>query len=181
MEKDNRTNKVNKNREIEDLTENIREMYGIIDYPVEPTVIAKILNIPIQEVDFKMHDGYIVSGGIIKESNKFKIYINRKDTMNRKRFTIAHELGHYFLHHLSNKGQYVDLHKEETIDKNIEERQADMFAAALLMPRNCICEKYNMFKILGFGQDTIIDKLSRLFLVSKPAVRGRLKKLNLIK
>ena len=56
-----------------------------------------------------------------------------------KRFSVAHELGHYFLdgyvQHLFAGGQF--LHKSESgfISKNPYGREADAFAAAMLMPK----------------------------------------------
>ena len=41
---------------------------------------------------------YDISGALRREGNGWKIYVNRQDSPQRKRFTIAHELGHYFLH-----------------------------------------------------------------------------------
>jgi len=40
----------------------------------------------------------IPSGLILFSDGKYKIYINSQCGENRKRFTLAHELGHYFLH-----------------------------------------------------------------------------------
>lgn len=161
--------------------EEVRHDYGITDFPVEPTLIAKELKIEIKEVGFKKHDGYVVSGGIIKDNSNFIIYVNNQDSMNRKRFTIAHELGHYFLNHLDNKGQYVDLHREATYIKSQEEIEADEFAACLLMPETLIKEKFNILSILKFDKDTIVDKLANSFFVSQSAMKYRLVNLNLIK
>lgn len=155
--------------------------YGIIDFPVEPTIIARKLNIPIKEVTFKKHKGYLVSGGIIKENDELIIYVNSQESMERKRFTIAHELGHYFLNHMDNKGQYVDLHRELTYDKSVDEVAADEFAACLLMPEEIIKDKYKLLGSLGFSKDMIINKLAEIFFVSKSAMKHRLENLSLIK
>ncbi len=39
-----------------------------------------------------------ISGLIYKEDNKYFILVNDNYSLTRQYFTIAHELGHYFLH-----------------------------------------------------------------------------------
>lgn len=171
---------MNKNINICEEVEYVRNHYGINNFPVEPALIAKELNIEIKEVGFKSHNGYAVSGGIIKNKDEFTIYVNSQDCMERKRFTIAHELGHYFLKHLEDKGQYVDLHREATYKKTEEESSADKFAACLLMPEKVLEEKYKVMDDLGFSNQAIINRLSNIFYVSNAAMRRRLKELDLI-
>ncbi|MEL6695558.1 MAG: XRE family transcriptional regulator [Bacteroidota bacterium] len=52
------------------------------------------------------------------------IFVNQKSTNDRKRFTIAHELGHLLMHV---RVKYIDLERDE-------EKEADRFAAEFLMP-----------------------------------------------
>lgn len=62
----------------------------------------------------------------------FTIYLPEVTSSRRDRFTIAHELGHYFLHYLHPK------HDEPASfgrgDRNSVETQANVFASSLLMP-----------------------------------------------
>jgi Zn-dependent peptidase ImmA (M78 family) len=82
-----------------------------------------------------------ISGKIKKIGNSFKITINRKHSGKRKNFTIAHELGHLFLH----MGYLTDPEIWDSINEYIdspyyrmgyseEENEANQFAGALLMP-----------------------------------------------
>jgi Zn-dependent peptidase ImmA (M78 family) len=57
------------------------------------------------------------------------IWIDSTDAVTRRRFTIAHELGHLFLHPL---GQQF---RDSTFLGNSQERQANLFAADFLMPK----------------------------------------------
>jgi len=61
----------------------------------------------------------------------------------RVRFTIAHEFGHYFIpeHRAILLRELVHDSKEDFRSKNEIERQADRFAAALLMPSGVLKEK----------------------------------------
>ena len=169
-------NKVN----IEVLAESVLEQYFTSDFPVEPARIAQKLGIPINQRVFKTYNGDIISGGIIKEHNEISIYVNANDSMNRKRFTIAHELGHFFLRHLDNKGEYVDLHREAIYNKSIEENDADEFAGCILMPKAAVEDKVRIMKDIGLEDRVIIEKLAHIFVVSREAMKVRLKNLNLI-
>jgi hypothetical protein len=106
--------------------------------PVDPFAIAKDRGIEIQE-DPSLSSG--ISGCLMKVGDIFGILFSSKFSSDGfKRFTVAHELGHYYLdghvHHLFSNGQY--LHKSESgfTSKDQYEREADAFAAALLMPKS---------------------------------------------
>lgn len=72
------------------------------------------------------------SGRIVRIGNKTRIIVNDDHTMQRRRFTIAHELGHFLLGHL---GSDISFLNREIIEvKPEEEMQADMFAIRLLSP-----------------------------------------------
>jgi Zn-dependent peptidase ImmA (M78 family) len=54
-------------------------------------------------------------GGILRhEAGSWRIYLNRRDAPPRRRFTLAHLLGHYFLHAAPGRafveGRFVDRH-----------------------------------------------------------------------
>ncbi len=111
--------------------------------------ICKKLDIECFESDF---DDFRISGMLIKnkETNKFEIYVNRRHSNARQRFTIAHEVGHY----ISYKHQsysYEQLTKNNEIEdyaisfrhENIisdAETEANMIAAEMLMPENKVRE-----------------------------------------
>lgn len=77
-----------------------------------------------------------------KVNDRFKITISPREYVQRERFSIAHEIGHLFLH----MGYLIDKDKWEAtghyLDSvyyryghSIEESEANEFAAAFLMPR----------------------------------------------
>ena len=68
---------------------------------------------------------------VVEEGN-FTIYLPQITSSRRDRFTIAHELGHYFLHYLHpNRETPASFGRG---DRNLVETQANVFAASLLMP-----------------------------------------------
>jgi Zn-dependent peptidase ImmA (M78 family) len=91
--------------------------------------IANAENLMIKEEDTKGHVGRIYKdeeGGIITIDSKIK-------EAGRKNFTVAHEVGHYMLE--KERERYCsneDLMTYE--DKKYYEREANIFAAELLMP-----------------------------------------------
>ena len=78
----------------------------------------------------------------------------------RKRFTIAHELGHFLLKHL------IKEHEINFYDKDPQEKEANQFAAELLMPLE--------FIKVDFKNNPNIEALSVKYLVSKEAMGWKL-------
>lgn len=111
------------------------------------------------------HDEAIV----IDDYRKFKIFLPPDTSPTRDRFTIAHELGHYFLH-FPNAGRPM---KATRLGSDRVEWEANWFAASLLMPAK-------QFRS-GFKQHNgDIVKLARHFGVSEKAAQIRAKALGLI-
>lgn len=109
--------------------------------------------------------------GVYNKSEKM-IYIADNEQANRKAFTVAHELGHYFLHEgkadeVFYRSQIVNLPDEIKVD----EQEANWFAAALLMPEPQLKRYYSLTKNLA--------ELATIFGVSSTAVYFRLKNLGL--
>lgn len=99
----------------------------------------------------------------------------------RDRFTTAHETGHCILHlpEISNiqllaaRGSSYKIRPFEE-----PERQANYFAAALLMPLPTLCEAYRQLSVAGYMQDDIFAFLARNFKVSLQAVKIRVNTLS---
>lgn len=116
---------------------------------------------------------------IERAGDGFRISLRGDLPANRERFTVAHELGHLFLH----MGYIVDEQKwRETAEyrdsayyrfgHNIEEYEAHEFAAALLMPANEFKQIAAKFRLGGKYQ---IQPIADHFEVSTHAAttRGR--------
>jgi Zn-dependent peptidase ImmA (M78 family) len=106
------------------------------------------------------------------------IYLNVDESAERQVFTIAHELGHYFLNHKPDEyGVYRRQNSYEGI-KHDNEREADCFAANLLMPETMIREELKKYPFLKAESASV---LSLRFGVSSSAMTNRLKNLGIIK
>lgn len=141
-----------------------------LDFPMVPTQLAEHWKIPIKEVRFKDPN---ISGAISRNNGGVVILVNEWDATVRKRFTIAHELGHYVLHLNQDPNGFPDDrvdYKRTLFDGRShtpEEEEANRYAAALLMPAPILG------KILVRGENSIQDLLG-MFGVSEEAMSIRL-------
>lgn len=113
-----------------------------------------------------------ISGFIKKlEDESIAICVNSYNSLERKRFTVAHELGHYFLHEDLLKDGIVDSLNRDGAENKIE-YEANDFAANLLMP-------VMDFTKLWHDSSMNIEYMSRYFLVSQNAILTRARFLKL--
>lgn len=109
----------------------------ISSLPVDPFGVADRRDIAYQE---KASLGAGISGCLMKVGDVFGIlYSARFGSEGYKRFNVAHELGHYFLEGhidaLFGNGQQFHQSESGYTSDDKYEREADSFAAALLMPK----------------------------------------------
>jgi hypothetical protein len=111
----------------------IKEL-GIDSLPIDPAAIAESLGIMVQP---KTAPGG-VSGVLVRLGNDFAIgYATHIDNEGFKRFSIAHEIGHYRIPgHVDAVLAHGDIHESSAgfVADDPYEREADHFAASLLMP-----------------------------------------------
>lgn len=69
------------------------------------------------------------------------ILLNRREPYTRQRFTLAHEIGHIFLHFNKTDEEFVDYNRGNK--KTLEEAEADEFAACILMPEEDFIKSWN--------------------------------------
>ena len=145
------------------------EKYGCTTPPVPIEKIAEVFELDV--IPFPFHDR--ISGLLKKEESI--IAVNKTHNPLRQRFTIAHELGHFLLGHEMGGEKYQEEMIDDSFDKPVSsEREANMFASAILMPREWIQSEVKK-------QGMNIEPLAKIFGVSKQAITIRLLELNLIK
>ncbi|QVL41424.1 ImmA/IrrE family metallo-endopeptidase (plasmid) [Bacillus velezensis] len=108
----------------------------------DPLEICADLNIPILENDL----GQKLNGFLqyYEEEDQYIIQISKNRAY--KKFIIAHELGHYFLHKQLNT--FKMLNCSITLEEKLE-RQADIFAAELLITDRMIYDELPYIKQLS--------------------------------
>lgn len=155
------------NEILEEFTSDIllnNDMYTI---PVDLIMLANNNEIKVFEAELANN----ISGAIRfnNEVKKFEILVNSKDTRVRQRFTIAHELGHFFLHRdiLESEDIHIDIlyRTEKTPEEVKREKEVDYFAGALLMNRTLLKKLRNNYSI---------TELAEMFEVSASAMTVRL-------
>ena len=111
----------------------LRSVWGGYRFPVDPVRIARRLGINV--VDARLAED--VAGAIVKQNGKGPIIVlNETDHANRKRFTVAHEIGH-FVRRSDDSFEYVDRRDTlSTTGTDPDEVYANAFAANLLMPES---------------------------------------------
>lgn len=106
------------------------------EIPVDVIRAAKLYGLEVYATEMEKMNAGGVSGILVEKDGTWAIFINHSDSLSRQRFSIAHELGHFLIH----KGeQFVDdFPAGEAFYRdgkdNTVEREANYFAACLLMP-----------------------------------------------
>lgn len=141
-----------------------------IPLPVDPVEIAERLGIRVYTTGLK--EG--LSGMLLKQPGSDpEIYLNGNDSRRRRRFTCAHELGHYYRRSASGDDRWECIDRRDplaSLGTNPEEIYANQFAANLLMPRE---------QVVALAQDYSPATLAYKFDVSVDAITFRLKSLRL--
>lgn len=171
----------NKNT-VEMIAKDVLNRSNMQDIPADPLAIANSKHIKVYAIDFNIYDGDRVSGAISKnEDGEVVIYVNENDTYERQRFTIAHELGHFFLHIEDKPYEKIDMYRAMNYLTNDEQEiEANNFAAALLMDKEKVSKKYVIAKQFGMSDRECISYLANLFEVSKQAMEYRMKNIGLL-
>ena len=160
----------------------LMEAYSEKDFDYSQ-VLHKIVQregIQLREADLEE-----ISGVLYKDNQgDWVILVNREDSQKRKLFTIAHELGHYFLHKNDQDefidGQFVNscFGRSESTKYQQQELEANEFAGNLVMPKAQIQDELGLPKQAGELSENVILKMASKFRVSPHAMLTRLKNLN---
>ncbi len=157
----------------------VLEAFGTNGPPVAVEGIARAHG---AQITYETFDGQ-VSGMLIRDEDRVIIGVNSTHVPVRQRFTIAHEIGHLVMH----KGRPVFIDRlvrvnERDGSSDKEERQANAFAAELLMPRSFVtAEVERIFtKRSQIMPEQLIEELAARFEVSSAAMGYRLANLNIL-
>jgi hypothetical protein len=146
-----------------------------------------------------LEDASPLAGFLFANAKGGYILVNADDPLPRRRFTAAHELGHYLLHFLprmqaaedveaylvqDDSGETVREENKPDADKGPSlpemERQANQFAAQLLMPESVCRTACQLYADRFRTTPRFLEhQLACDLLVSREAVRWRLQELNL--
>ena len=139
----------------------IAESRGLSLKPVD--ILGLAYSIGIQVEYLALADD--TSGFLRRTGANWLIGVNSMHHPNRQRFTVAHELGHYFLHR--DHGDFVDkaLFRKE-LQSDRREYEANSFASRLLMPADD-------FKDVSAQFNSNVEQIAKQFGVSIAAAKFR--------
>jgi Zn-dependent peptidase ImmA (M78 family) len=156
----------------------LRDTALLYAVPIPLAVLCERLGLAVYRARFALAD---LAGFIIRRDGPYKIYVNDADPPARQRFTVAHELGHYALHlrptppdqiaGFQDGRAVMDAALRPDPSGHPVERQAHLFAAALLMPADSVTAAWHTWPDVA--------ALARAFAVPLPAMTLRLHALNL--
>ena len=161
--------------------QSLRELYPVKDgLSTDVRAIANRIGITIVEGKIEVPNKKSVSGLIKLNGREGRpvIAVAQDQSEERKRFTIAHEIGHFILHRT--RMVHVDTDEVTAFRDSISstatdpnEMQANQFAAELLMPTNEVKNRINIGLAVGEEMIDIIRALSVTYRVSTLAVTIR--------
>ncbi|MEH0166717.1 ImmA/IrrE family metallo-endopeptidase [Roseateles microcysteis] len=180
---------------IERRAQQVLRSASALTIPVDLEKVLASLNVRVHDED--MDDE--TAGVLIVKGEQRHILVNKDHPMNRKRFTIAHELGHLVLHDDEANGDalgqrmFIDrqirvyqrvgeassavYQQEGSLTTIQQEREANAFAACLLMPAPHVTRaalERDLFDEIS------VASLARHFGVSEQAMSIRLQQLQVL-
>jgi Zn-dependent peptidase ImmA (M78 family) len=155
--------------------------YSILKPPVPVDKIAERLGLELMlmELDADM------SGALIRsdDGETVMIAVNETHSRVRRRFTVAHEIAHYVLGHLTDEPhidrEFTAIHRNEVSSQATDPREikANTFAASLLMPEDFLLKDF--VKSGGFD-GLALSQMALRYQVSEQALKYRLANLGLL-
>jgi Zn-dependent peptidase ImmA (M78 family) len=141
---------------------------------VDVVAIAKRLELRVVKAPL----GGGISGLLVTRQGVSTIIVEEDHHENRRRFTIAHEVGHHVLGHHFADGEHVHVDRismrsaKSAEGTDVLEIEANQFAAALLMPEPLI--ERELAKMGTTDVKEVVSALANRFKVSGEAMAHRL-------
>jgi len=171
-------------RRIKALAQRLLRDLNITTLPVPIETIASAKGLTIRYNDDRDSD---ISGFLLLGMGEPTIGVNTHHPLTRQRFTIAHELGHFLLHRVDNKDAHVDYGFQVKLrddlsaqGTDVEEREANSFAAEILMPADFLERDLRREQVIDFLDEGFINNLARDYGVSSQAMTFRLANLRYV-
>lgn len=139
--------------------------YLMIEFPpVDVVGIASAIGV---DVLYRKDPGW--SGALRSSSSgEATIWINEAESMERRRFTVAHLIGHLILHQIGEE------FREGMFSGSLQETEANRFAVELLAPLWMVEGSLQPWK---FWNRTSIAQLSRAFMVGETVIDVQISRL----
>jgi Zn-dependent peptidase ImmA (M78 family) len=164
-------------KHIRALAERLLTEHSVRTEPVDVAKLARAIGVKVQEQPAEDD----LSGFLYRDRRQKTavIGVNSTHHVNRRRFTTAHELGHYLLHDFDNvhvDRQFKVWLRSEASSQgtDLEEKEANLFAAEILMPASFIERDVQRISAFDLMDEEVIAKLAARYGVSTQAMTFRL-------
>lgn len=146
--------------------------YGVYDtLPIDLDKLAKNIGISVIPMNFSNIEKKLkkkdILGLVMTDGDNAAIFYRETDSINRIRFTIAHELAHCCILDPSKNKLHIEYRSDE-VEKDDKEKEMDIFAGKLLIPVKKLKEVYMSIPF----QSSIV--LAKEFAVSVNVMEARL-------
>jgi len=168
-------------RKVESMIESLLARHRVYEAPVPVDRIAKAEGARIFYQSLEDN----VSGFLYRDASQTVIGVNTHHAPVRRNFTTAHELGHLLLHdqeqlHIDHDFRVRLRDDRSSEGTDVAEREANFFAASLLMPRAFLEADLSGQEYVDLLDDDSLRELARKYGVSTQALAIRLKSLGYI-
>lgn len=178
--------------QLEDVANDLLCKFKLKEIPVDIIHAADIMGFELLKVIFDNNEENYI-GGALAISSKLKeqgyrtdkvIKVNKLNSQGHQRFTIVHEIYHYIFDSFfkERNQEYYDVFYENSLEShNDNEKRANRFAAAFLMPKEEFIKEFLYITNINSNikSNELHKKLSEKFLVSEKAVEMRIAELGL--
>ena len=157
--------------------EEVLEKFDINKAPVPIADVVRNLGIRIGYAPSMKYSGILIR----KSDGNALLGVNSTESPVRMRFTIAHELGHFFLDDKKEKVSidYRNTYGSENI-KSLKEKEVDEFAANILMPKFLLEKDFFEITKKKVFLEEHLALLADIYEVSREAMKVRITILGLI-
>ncbi|HSA06774.1 MAG TPA: ImmA/IrrE family metallo-endopeptidase [Candidatus Gastranaerophilales bacterium] len=157
---------------IEDIAQEVLDLTHAFENYTNVSKISNALGLKVIPALFNDNN---IAGMLVYNDQEKAIYVNSTEIKERQRFTIAHEIGHFILHNeLIQANKQNIFYRGDDNSSKPEEKQANQFAASLLMPKKELERTLNSFEKIH------VEPIAEIFKVSKQMAYFRLVNLGLI-
>ena len=166
---------------IDERAKKLLEQVDALVHPVDLNRVTEHLKLVVSKTPLEdEYSGFLA----VKEKT---IVVNSRHGPARRRFTIAHEIGHYQLHRRGKNGTPVFIDHTVYFRKGSAdgadhrmEMEANAYAAGLLMPEVLLDEYLEKHPHLDLEKSADVKLLADEFEVSRPAMEYRLKNIGFV-
>lgn len=174
------------------LLEHLKAKGFTVSAPVDVDMVASLLGIVVEN-DLSLEDKGTIGEILFRELRPVvKINPIQNSYGPRRRFTLAHEIGHFCMHSAKSREGFTDSQKTMSRTEsfwNAKESEANSFAAQLLMPKSLVLTEgqkiINAYKTRmersAIPALVFVERMADKFDVSSKAMEYRLKTLGVIK